>query len=107
MKRSIVIVLSIALSTTPALAQFTNCTTTGNMTSCHTIPDMSQTQSQSQRSGSTPAQNILSLFRGDPKKKAGKLLAKGDCEGAIHAALSSGDMEFVGQVRAYCARRSQ
>lgn len=50
------------------------------------------------------AENMVSLFRGDPKKKAGKLLAKGDCPGAVRAALSSGDMNFAREVRDYCAQ---
>lgn len=34
------------------------------------------------------------------------LLQTGDCEGAVRASLGTGDLDFAGQVRAYCASPS-
>jgi hypothetical protein len=42
--------------------------------------------------------------RPDPRKKVGKLLAKGDCDGAKNAALESGDKRAK-EVVEFCARQ--
>ena len=46
------------------------------------------------------------LFKGDPRKKAGKLLAKGDCRGATDVALKAGDLKLANEVAEYCAARA-
>lgn len=98
MVRLTIFIGSILLASN-ANAQVTTTCSGNEIVTCYSN-NLPRTQGRSERSA---AENIVNMFRSDPKRKAGKMLAKGDCAGAINVALQSGDLEFATQVRDYCA----
>jgi hypothetical protein len=41
----------------------------------------------------------------EPRKVVGTLLAKGDCDGAVKAALEAGDIDLANAARAFCSKK--
>lgn len=101
--------IAALLIPTGVSAQQTTCHDQGSIVTCNTMSLPQPTHPpvrRHDRDGPSAAENIVSLFRGDPekalRKRIGKRLAKGDCQGAMLAALEGGDMEMATAVRAYC-----
>lgn len=85
-----------------ASAQVTRCSTYGGQTTCRTISDEDRMDGDGTMIGT-----FNRLFGGNPHKKAGKLLAKGDCEGAKKVALEAGDLDLAKQVVEFCTVKRQ
>lgn len=105
MRRSLVaIAVFLAAVCTPlaANAQFTNCTTIGNNTSCHTMGG-----NDYRRNDGAVGQGLSDLIAGINERRVrsqvGKLLAEGDCEGAARLAFEKGRLEMGLAIREQCA----
>lgn len=64
------------------------------------VPDYDQTQQQELQ---LRVQQAL-LEAQEQSRKAGQMIAKGDCSGAEQYALKKGNIELARQVRDYCAK---
>lgn len=103
--------IAALLVPTGVSAQQTTCHDQGSIVTCNTmsLPQPTHPASRRQnRDEPSAAENIVNLFRGDPekalRKRVGKRLAKGDCQGAMLAALEGGDMELAKSVKTFCSR---
>jgi len=94
------------------LLQSTSCTTYGNMTNCQTQgglnlpPPVMQTDSGGLDGDALQslAANVRTKKARGRQKKVGKLIAAGDCQGAVAYALDKGDLPLADYARSYCAR---
>lgn len=94
-----------------ALQATTTCQTYGNTTTCeheapsaYSDPFKAGQQAVAPAAPSTSDDWLVRALKGDLNKKVGKLLSKGDCEGAERAALKGGDIDLATRVKAYCAK---
>lgn len=96
MRISLSLALLLALFSNPVVAQVATCHTNGDRTVCSTI------DGDGPGGDGTMIGAFNKLFKADPRKKAGKLLAKGDCLGAKRVALEAGDIDLAKEVVAFC-----
>lgn len=99
MRSATIFVLFLMSVATSASAQVTRCQTHGTQTICRTFDGTID-------GDGTMIGTFDRLFKGEPRKKVGKLLAKGDCEGATNVALKAGDLKLANEVAEYCAART-
>jgi hypothetical protein len=102
----LVLLFAAQLSSTNCIPDYTGgmmCTTLS--TPQMHVPDMSQEPARS--SSGCGLCNLISILDGSAKKRhekaVGKMLAKGDCEGAERYALQKGELDLAEQAKAYCA----
>lgn len=95
------LVLAMGLASSGS-AQVTRCSSNGGQTICRTISDDDRMDGDGTMIGT-----FNKLFGGNPRKRVGKLLAKGDCEGAKKVALEAGDLALAKQVVEFCAVKQQ
>jgi hypothetical protein len=86
----------------------TDCMRIGSdMATCNTIGGA--TNAQSYDSGAILGQGLGSLIASMQeksfRKKVGKMMAEGDCEGAANYALTKGRLEIGTSIKAYCAQQ--
>lgn len=132
MQRQSAIILAVLATSSAASAQTTNCMAMGqSMVQCHGTdgtstncvamgPDMATCNSIGGRQADVPSAPsgdggaalgaglvglINKINEGSFRKKVGKMLADGDCDGAIRFAFEKGRMEAALAIRNACAQQ--